>query len=265
MWIPVNFSYLWTPIRCTASLRAFFQSCTSSLRSFSKSSAICVDVCKNNIRWEGTRPPALSQGTLGLSLILSGQDHLQEAPGHPATRQANETPSNPPHHPGPPTHPGPHPPIHPTPSISTWVTRLSDSGRLITKLIFDVWTFLKVSPKTWSTQRRRRVEPMEPDGAEAWNRCTGVWNRWSRYNLKNIHSSFSLNSTGSTGSTRLCIGSMPRLHAVPSVPHACAELSEGGETSKAMARAACFWAAETALLKPRRASKTKAPAGSRVE
>ena len=126
MWIPVNFSYLWTPIRCTASLQTFFQSCASSVWSFSKSSAICVDVCKNNIRWEGTRPPALSQGTLGLSLILSGQDHLQEAPGHPATRQANETPSNPPHHPGPPTHPGPHPPIHPTPSISTWVTRLSE-------------------------------------------------------------------------------------------------------------------------------------------
>ena len=78
-----------------------------------------------------------------------------------------------------------------------------------------------------------RVEPMETHGAEAWNRCTGVWNRWNRYNLKNIHSSFLLNSTGSTGSTRLCTGSMPRLHVVPSVPSACAEAASVAEPKTA--------------------------------
>ena len=53
--------------------------------------------------------------------------------------------------------PASHSPSHPAnhPPISTWVTRLSDSGRLITKLIFDVWTFLMVSPKSWNIQRCR--------------------------------------------------------------------------------------------------------------
>ena len=32
-----------------------------------------------------------------------------------------------------------------------------------------------------------------------------------------------MNCTGSIGSTRLCTGSMPRLHPVLSVPHACAQ------------------------------------------
>ena len=48
--------------------------------------------------------------------------------------------------------------------------------------------------------------------------------------------------------------------------HADGQLSKGGEISKAVARGRpVFRPAETALLKPRRASKTKAPAGSRVE